>query len=148
MKVSSRVDYAMSCLIVIAQEHDKGIPVPVKKVAAREALEVDYVEQLLIQLKRAGILKSVRGIKGGYLLTRDPEDITTLEILRAFEGEILELVCFRKKGRKSACIHLEECELRRFWIEMGEVMEEYLARNTLRYLVELRAKEKTKGEYL
>jgi Rrf2 family protein len=144
MKVSSRVDYALSCLVIIAREHASQKPVPVKFIAESEHLEVDYVEQLLIIMKRAGILKSVRGVKGGYLLARSPEELTTYHVLAAFEGEILELVCFRQKGRKTACIHLETCEMRNFWHGMRRVIEEYLKANSIASLLALRNREKGK----
>jgi len=146
MKVSSRVDYALSCLIVIASEYKSQKPVPVKIIAEREHIEVDYVEQLLIIMKRAGILKSVRGVKGGYLLADSPETVTAYDVIKAFEGEILELVCYRKKGRKSLCIHLDHCEVRSFWTGMQSTLETYLKNSTLATLVALRKKEKRKGE--
>jgi Rrf2 family protein len=144
MKISSRVDYALSCLIVIANEYDSRKPVPVKCIAESEKIEVDYVEQLLIIMKRAGILKSVRGIHGGYLLAKTPSQISAYEVVKAFDGEILELVCFRKKGRRSTCIHISNCEIRSFWNGLGEHIERYLVSNTLDKLVRLRQNEVTK----
>lgn len=145
MKVSSRVDYALSCLIIIGAAYESRKPVPVKCIAEIENIEVDYVEQLLIIMKRAGILKSVRGVKGGYLLADAPEKITAYDVIRAFEKEVLELVCYREKGRKSPCIHLEDCEVRSFWTGMRTVMETYLHNNTLATLIALRAREKRRG---
>jgi len=142
MKISSRVDYALSCLIVIADNYNSQKPIPVKTIAECEHIEIDYVEQLLIIMKRAGILKSVRGIRGGYLLAHPPYEITTYEVLKAFEGEVLELVCFRKKGRRSTCIHVENCEVRSFWNGLGKQIETYLRANTLEKIVRLRRKEK------
>ena len=70
MKISSRVDYALSCVLHIVEQYGKNTPVSVKYISQQESLDIDYVEQLLITLKKAGILKSVRGIKGGILLAR------------------------------------------------------------------------------
>jgi Rrf2 family transcriptional regulator, iron-sulfur cluster assembly transcription factor len=145
MKISSRVDYAISCLIVIAAETDSQKPISVKHIAEKEDIEVDYVEQLLIVMKRAGILQSRRGVKGGYLLAREAEEITAFDIVRSFEGEVLELVCFRAKGRRSACIHLADCEVRSFWNGLRGCIQTYLEKTTLEELVALRAKEKKKG---
>lgn len=141
MKISSRVDYALSCIVYVAQFYESKKPVTVKAVAEHECLDSDYVEQLLIHLRKAGILKSIRGAKGGYVLRRAPHDIHALEIIRAFDKEILELVCYRKKGRKQPCVHLDECNIRSFWLGLGKTIETYLNEKTLYDLVLLRSKE-------
>ena len=142
MKVSSRIDYALSCLLDVAEQYDTKKPISVTNIAEREGLEVDYVEQLLIIMKRAGILKSVRGAKGGYMLASAPHRISAYDIVKAFEGEILELVCYRKKGRRSKCVHLHCCEVKKFWLGLGDAIEKYLENNTLEELLKLRKKEK------
>lgn len=145
MKISSRVDYALSCLLVIAAQDESERPTSVKYIAEQEKIEVDYVEQLLIVMKRAGILKSLRGVKGGYLLARPAGEITAFDIVRSFEGEVLELVCFRAKGRRSTCIHLADCEVRSFWTGLRGHIQEYLEQTTVTDLLALRQKEKMKG---
>lgn len=141
MKVSSRVDYALSCLIHLAENYNTLHPVSVKYIAEKEELEDDYVEQLLIILKRAGIVLSKRGVTGGYFLADAPDKVTTLEVIRAFDGEVLELVCFRKKGRRKTCIHLKNCEVRTFWTGLSDCISKYLSNQTLACLLELRKKE-------
>jgi len=142
MKISSRVDYALSCVLHIVEHYRANMPVSVKYISERESLNIDYVEQLLIALKKAGILKSVRGIKGGYLLTSSPRTITAYNIMKAIDGDIVELVCFRKKGRKRKCIHIDRCQVRKLWIGLREEIEAYLKNNTLEHLLQLRKKEK------
>jgi len=142
MKVSSRVDYAFSCIIIIAEKYRQKEPISVKYIAKRERLAADYVEQLLITMKRAGILKSVRGMRGGNLLAKAPRNISTFDIVRAFEGDILELVCLRTKGRQRKCIHLNRCQIKKFWLGLRKAMETYLHHKTLDQLLLLRKKER------
>lgn len=142
MKVSSRVDYALSCILRIADKYGKYRPVVVKEVAEKEKLEPDYVEQLCVTMKRAGILKSVRGRTGGYVLTASPDKISVKDVIGAIDVNILESICFRKKGRRKKCVHLEDCKIRFLWKKLKENMESFLKRYTLDKLLKLRRKEK------
>lgn len=141
MRISSRVDYALSCILRVADRHNKKRPVSVKYVAEKERLATDYVEQLLIKMRRFGILKSLRGKEGGYILARSPSKITAKDVVRSIENEVLELVCFREKGRKNKCIHLDDCKIRNVWINLRESMEAFLEKHTLDELLKLRRKE-------
>ena len=142
MKISSRVDYALSCALRIANAYTTGKPVTVKYISEKEQLAVDYVEQLLIVLKKAGILKSIRGALGGYILSRQPKEITAKEIVVAVEKDVLKLVCFREKGRKIKCVHMHDCKVRAFWLGLKDSMEKFLRKHTLKDLLYLRMKEK------
>jgi len=132
----------MSCAIRVADQYRFGKPVSVASVADREKIDVDYVEQLLILLRREGILKSLRGPGGGYMLTKPPEKILATSIVKAVEGEALELICYRKKGRRVRCIHSADCKIKDFWLGLGKSMESYLDSYTLADLVLLRKKQK------
>ena len=123
MKISSRSDYALSCILRIAEKHGRQQPVTVKEVAKKEKLQPDYVEQLFVTMKKAGILKSVRGRSGGYLLKASPSKISAKEVVRAIDKSVLELVCERKKGRKGKCVHFDDCAIKAFWKELRERME-------------------------
>jgi len=142
MKVSSRVDYALSSVLRVADQYGKSRPVPVKEVAKKEKLESDYVEQLFIAMKKDGILKSVRGKTGGYVLARSPDRISAREVVEAIDKGILELVCFRKKGRRKKCVHFYDCEIRNFWEELKKKMESFLGGYSLSKLLRLRKKGK------
>lgn len=142
MKVSSRVDYALSCLIHLNDSFADSQAVSVKKIALAEGLEADYVEQLLMIMKRNSIVASKRGVRGGYYLERDPRLIKAVEIIRAFDGEVLELVCFRKKGRRKNCVHLGNCQVRKFWHGLGDVITDYLESFSVYDLAKLRKLEK------
>jgi len=142
MKISSRVDYALSCVLRIADKFGSGKPVSVSYISDREEIETDYVEQLLIRMKRAGILKSIRGPLGGYLLSRSPSEITAKDVILAIEKDILEPVCSRRKARRKRCLYLNDCKLKLLWEGLGEAMSSYLGKSTLKKLLKLRRESK------
>jgi Rrf2 family protein len=142
MKVSSRVDYALSCILRVADGHKNHNPITVGEVAKKEKLGPDYVEQLFVSMRKAGLLKSIRGKKGGYKLATAPAKISAKDVMMSIEGDILELICHRKKGRRNKCIHFDNCKLRKFWEGLGRTMGAFSEKCTLKELVEMRRKEK------
>ena len=142
MKISSRLDYALSCAIVLASMYKEKQPIPVAFIARREKLAYDYVEQLLRALKKNGIVKSVRGARGGYVLSSPPEKIMARDIVIAIEKRVLKLVCDRKKARRKDCIHFNDCKVRDFWIGLRDNMDKYFSGYTLKDLLKMREKEK------
>ena len=87
MRVSTRGDYAARALLSLAL-HTEEAPTSVREIAERTALPQPYLEQILLALKGAGIVRSKRGVGGGYVLARDPGDIRLSEIVRAVDGPI------------------------------------------------------------
>lgn len=142
IKISSRFDYALSCILRIADKYGNKKPVAIRAISRKERIESDYVEQLLIKMKRASLIRSVRGPVGGYILSRPPADITVKDIARAIHPRILELICFRKKGRRKKCIHLKDCKIRALWIKLEKDIEAFLRKHTLKELLLLRRKGK------
>ncbi|HEY9766850.1 MAG TPA: Rrf2 family transcriptional regulator [Chroococcales cyanobacterium] len=90
MKLSVRSTYGLRAMLVLAMEYGQG-PVMVRKIAERENLPVSYLEQLLAQLRKAGLVSAMRGATGGYALARPPEEVTVLDVFVALEGP-LELI--------------------------------------------------------
>ena len=85
MKISTKGRYALRLMLDVAL-HSHGAAVPLRDVAQRQEISDKYLEQIVTQLSRAGLVRSVRGAGGGYLLTREPEEYTVGEILRVLEG--------------------------------------------------------------
>lgn len=85
MRISAKGEYAVKAVLDLALHRDRSL-VPIQEVAERQAIPQRYLEQVLLALKRAGLLASKRGSSGGYHLTRPPEDITVGAVLRAVEG--------------------------------------------------------------
>src|ERR1044071_4485014 len=85
MRVSAKAEYAIKAVLDLAM-HQRAELIPIQEIAARQAIPQRYLEQVLLSLKRAGLLTSKRGSSGGYHLTKAPEEITVGGVLRAVEG--------------------------------------------------------------
>jgi Rrf2 family protein len=142
MKISSRLDYALSCAVILADMHEKKRPTPVAFIARRECIEYDYAEQILRALKRANIVKSTRGVNGGYTLVKPPGEITAKDIAIAMEKNSLQLVCERERARRKNCVHFNDCGVKTLWLGLRDNIENYLNNYTLKGLLVLRKKEK------
>ncbi len=142
MKVSSRLDYAMSCVLRVADQYDSKRPVTAREISKKEKIAAEYAEQLLTKLKRSGVVRSVRGVKGGYILSDSPSRIKTTDVVRTFDKDILTLVCYRPKGRRGKCIHYDDCKIRFFWLGLKDDMETYFDHYDLGELLKKRREEK------
>jgi len=88
VRISSKGDYGLRALVDLAQHHDTSIPVQVREIAQRQHVPEEYLGQLMVGLRRAGLVHSVRGASGGYLLARPPGEITVAEVLETLEGSL------------------------------------------------------------
>lgn len=130
MRVSTRGDYACRALLSLALRADEGGPTSVRDIAERTALPQPYLEQILLALKGAGLVRSKRGVGGGYVLARPAEEILLSEILSAVDGPIT-LGDFGEPHADGACDHEGQCVLLAIWKQAGEVMRDYLEGFTL-----------------
>jgi Rrf2 family protein len=87
LDLPSKVEYALLALLEIASQHSRQTPLTVGDITDKQAIPERYLEQILGQLRRGGVLKSQRGAKGGYLLAQDPEQIKILDVVATIEGE-------------------------------------------------------------
>ena len=92
MKLSTKGRYGLRAMVDIAV-YSQDSPVPISAIAERQNISVRYLEQLLPKLKKAGIIKSIRGAQGGYMLDKDPKDISAGDILRTLEGDLTLIDC-------------------------------------------------------
>jgi Rrf2 family iron-sulfur cluster assembly transcriptional regulator len=128
MKVSTRGDYAARALLSLAL-HGSERPTSVKEIAERTGLPQPYLEQILLAVKGAGLVRSKRGVGGGYVLARAPEDISLADILAAVDGPLTALM-----GEHDHCEG--HCVLQEVWVGVSEEMRHYLEGYTLADLVE------------
>ncbi|HEX2577087.1 MAG TPA: Rrf2 family transcriptional regulator [Aquihabitans sp.] len=129
MKVSTRGDYACRALLSLAM-HADGTPTSVRDIADRTALPQPYLEQILLALKGAGVVRSKRGVGGGYVLARPPEEITLAQIVSAVDGPIV-VGDFGEPHQNGACDHEGQCVLLAVWADVGEHMRRLLEGQTL-----------------
>jgi Rrf2 family iron-sulfur cluster assembly transcriptional regulator len=129
VKVSTRGDYAARALASLALHSDVG-PTSVRDIAERTGLPQPYLEQILLALKGAGLVRSKRGVGGGYVLARAPEAITLADIVSAVDGPIV-VGDFGEPHKHGACDHEGQCVLLAIWGEVGEHMRRHLTGVTL-----------------
>ncbi len=135
MKVSTRGDYASRALLSLALRADESSPTSVRDIAERTGLPQPYLEQILLALKGAGLVRSKRGVGGGYVLARSPRDITLGQIVSAVDGPIM-LGDFGQPHENGACDHEGQCVLLTVWAEVGDHMRHHLDSFTLADMVE------------
>ncbi|MHB1931043.1 MAG: RrF2 family transcriptional regulator [Acidimicrobiales bacterium] len=133
MKVSTRGDYASRALLSLALHADEQ-PTSVRDIAERTGLPQPYLEQILLALKGAGIVRSKRGVGGGYVLARPVGDITLGEIVSAVDGPIVA-GDFGEPHQNGACDHEGQCSLLALWAEVGDHMRRHLDSFTLADMV-------------
>lgn len=129
MRVSTRGDYAARALLSLAL-HTEDAPTSVREIAERTALPQPYLEQILLAVKGAGIVRSKRGVGGGYVLARDPSEIRLSEIVRAVDGPITA-GDFSEPHTDGACDHEGQCVLLSIWAAAGAHMRGFLDSFTL-----------------
>ncbi len=125
VKVSTRGDYASRALLSLALHGDATGPTTVRDLAERTGLPQPYLEQILLLLKSAGIVRSKRGVGGGYVLAHSPADISLAQIVRAVDGPI-SLGDFGEPHTDGACDHEGQCVLLSIWSKVGDEMRERL----------------------
>ena len=134
MKVSTRGDYASRALVSLALHADVDGPTSVRDIADRTGLPQPYLEQILLALKGAGIVRSKRGVGGGYVLAREPRQITLAEILSAVDGPIM-VGDFGPPHQNGASDHEGQCVLLAIWAVVSDRMRETLDAITLADIV-------------
>ena len=129
--MSTRSRYGVRMILDLALHADEG-PVRLGDVAARQCIAVKYLEQIIIPLKRANYVSSVRGPKGGHMLAKPPEEITVGEIVELLEGGLQLTGCVRKPA---VCDRSDKCVTRFIWKEATEAIRERLDAITFRELI-------------
>ncbi len=109
MKLSTKGRYATRIMVYLAMQ-EQGIPCRKQQIAEAEGISADYVEQILIRLKAAGLVTSHRGARGGFSLTRPAVDVTVEEVLQATEGPVTLVAC-----GDEGCDRETICVTRRVW---------------------------------
>jgi len=145
MKLSSRTRYSIRLMTYLGDHSQKGKPVSLAEIAKEQELSVRYLEQLVVPLKNAGLLKSVAGKYGGYFLTKPANQIYIAEIIEAVDGGVKLIDCV---SPKYPCSFQSKCRARRMWglinIRITDVLYDY----TLLDLSEIRPNKTVGAEVL
>lgn len=135
MKINTQIRYGVRALCFISFNSSNN-PVQVRDISEREGISPRYIEQIFQKLKKAGIVKSVRGPYGGYYLAKNPEEIRVGDVVRATEGGDFKLVFCDglKKSSKKMCERLDNCIVRETWEEGSRRLMDYLDSITIKDL--------------
>jgi Rrf2 family cysteine metabolism transcriptional repressor len=133
MRISAKGEYAIRALLDLAVHHGEGL-VPIQEVARRQSIPQRYLEQVLLLLKRAGILESKRGSAGGYQLVRSPAGISVGDVLRAVEGRVTALDVAGRHPSKTSDAAVSD--LAPLWREIAGAVGEVIDRTTFGDLAE------------
>ncbi len=141
MRLSTRGQYGTRALLDLALHQDEE-PVPLKEIAQRQQISLQYLEHLIAPLIATGIVRSTRGARGGVCLARPPHEIRLSEVIRNLEGSISPVECV---NNPEACARAELCAARDIWGELKKAIDGVLESTTLQDLME-RQKRKEKPQ--
>jgi Rrf2 family protein len=124
MKISTKGEYGIRALLELSKREGEGY-VQSAEIAAARKIPENYLYQLLITLRKAGVIRSRRGPHGGHMLARSPDHISLLEVIVALEGPIDPVACIQKDVT-NACSFMEDCPVRDVWQEATDAMKQIL----------------------
>jgi Rrf2 family protein len=130
MRVTTWGEYGLLVALHLARRAGEG-PVAARELSEQERLPHDYVEQILLRLRRAGLIESVRGARGGYALARLPLDVTVRDVLAASEKVTFEVNCDLHPVDSQRCSPDAQCSIRPVWRMLERRINEVLAGVTL-----------------
>jgi len=115
MRITTWAEYGVICALHLARRTSVD-PVTGREIAAQERLPADYVEQILLRLRRAGVIRSTRGARGGYTLARPAQDISIRAVIHASELETFDLHCVSHPVASDRCSASHNCSIRPVWV--------------------------------
>ncbi len=126
MRISTKIRYGVRALCDLAYSPSEN-PSQIKQISARQGISARYLEQIFKKFRKAGVVKSIRGPHGGYLLAKKPQSITVGDIIRVIDGEDIKLVfCSgQQKTSKKPCRRLGSCVVSEVWDEASKRLMDY-----------------------
>ena len=125
MRITTWAEYGLICALHLARRSGTG-PATGRDIAARERLPADYVEQILLRMRRAGIVNSTRGARGGYVLARSAETVSVRDVIQASELTTFDLHCVSHPVDSTRCAEAENCSIRPVWMLLQQRIDEVL----------------------
>jgi Rrf2 family transcriptional regulator, iron-sulfur cluster assembly transcription factor len=133
MKLTSKGRYAVMALADLAK-FDRLNPVSLRDISLRQGISLDFLEQIFSKLKKENIVKSVRGTRGGYILSKEPEKIKLANILKAVDEEVKTIQC-KKESKKGCNGKLTKCITHNLWDELEVHINNFFERKNLKDLI-------------
>ena len=131
MKLSTKGRYGVKAMVDLAI-HYGNCPVSIKAISERQIISEYYLEQLFSPLRKAGLIKSVRGARGGYVLNREPKDITVADVMNVLEGPVEIAECIES----TECDNVDFCATRLLWEKIKNSIDEVMENITLQDIVD------------
>jgi len=128
MRLTAKSEYGLLAMIELACHYGQG-PESAREIAERRGIPARFLEQLFVALRRADLVSAVRGARGGFVLTRHPSEITTLEVVEALEGPLTASVCDSERGLE--CGNAGSCAAAPVWARATHALREVFASTTL-----------------
>lgn len=145
LSLSTKPRYGLRILLQIAYDTERFGAVKGRRIAEQQNISEAYLEQIMIPLKSAEFIKTVRGRNGGYTLNKEPEEITVLDVIELFEGRVYLSEC---ENKSSECSFYDRCPTRSLWkrlednfrsdaasIKISELLEEMKEKQTMEYVI-------------
>ena len=125
MRITTWAEYGLICALHLARRAGEG-PITGREIAAGERLPADYVEQILLRLRRAGLVRSTRGARGGYSLAQTPDEISVREVIAASELGTFDLHCVTHPVGEERCAESQSCSIRPVWVMLQQKIDNVL----------------------
>lgn len=133
MHVTRWGEFGVHCCVYLALKNDVG-PLGAQEISSEQKIPLQYAQQILHRLKKGGVVKSVRGPRGGYQLARSPEQISLREILAAAEGRTFSVLCDDNPAYADCKEARVDCSLRYVWSDLKRTIDEFLEAHSLAQL--------------
>ena len=132
MIFTTKAGYGLRAMVQLAKNYSKE-PYSLSKISKLEGISLAYLERLMAALKKKGLVRSIKGAKGGYILAKSPSKITVLEVVEALEGSTASFYCVGKKNRKACCP--SKCATKDVWFRLQGAIDKTLKEVSLRDLI-------------
>lgn len=143
MKLSTKGQYGIKAVLDLRHHLDKSAPVPISDICRRQEIPRQYLEQIMLKLRKAGIVHSVRGAYGGYFLSKPPSEIGIGDIIRASEGPINLIKC---DDEDIPCHHVGDCMSREIWQRVSNKIIETLNETSIEELYQDAVNKRQEGD--
>ena len=131
MKISTKIRYGTRAMLELAYHYGEG-PIDLKEIANKEDISIKYLEQVIIPLRASGLVRSIRGSKGGYTLAKPPSEICINDLVEVLEGPLSLIECLNDP---KACQRVTSCVTRDIWKEVSETINGIFRSVTLEDMV-------------
>jgi Rrf2 family cysteine metabolism transcriptional repressor len=142
MKLSTRTRYGVRAIIELAANDSKK-PLQLKVIAQRQDISIKYLEQLMNALRSGGIVRSIRGARGGYILAKPPNQIKLGDVFNCLEGPVTTAECVENEDY---CRRATDCAARLLWVQLQEAIKNVLESVTVQDLLD-RARDRKTSDY-